>query len=208
MVRLTAEQGLSIVEVLERTGMYPGLVEQITDQIKAVNYDNDLIDTISRILGTRGRALNIINDAKLEQLRAAIFSPRELMRLKEMKDNIVCRDCSRPVMDETVVIYINGSVYCTACYIPPQVSCQNCNNPVNVYDPMQRLIRKATKECEHCRLQREAPDRGNPFVVVEPQPGVPLVDVPPPQNMRIPRQADFRNPVEFVNEPRPPGENQ
>jgi hypothetical protein len=154
MVRLTNEQGLLVLGVLKALDPDPKvvkLVEQLEEQLSTPQHDHDLIDTVVRLIGPGGRRQNIYaSTERLDQLRTAILSPRELMKLSAEASKPNCTSCGRVLQDEHIMSMVGSNTYCVKCFVPTAIHCNRCDSPLSVYDSLTRLINRARKDCGTC----------------------------------------------------------
>jgi hypothetical protein len=154
MIRLTNEQGMALLDLIDRDPSGSLAIGEIgtliRDQIASPTHEVDLIDTIAKALGTRGRVRSIFSDDKLELLRSAIFSPRDLIRLNSQASGCVCSNCSQPLKDEHMVGVVGENIYCTSCFTPTMTTCVHCKGSISLYEQLRKFLSKLYKDCERC----------------------------------------------------------
>jgi hypothetical protein len=184
MIRLSNDQALTILNLIKNFATTPGhpldnIMQNIQDQLASTTHDTDLVDTVARLIGDRGRARNLLTDPKLELLRQAIYSPRELMRLRQVADRMACSSCSNEIQDEQAVCFVGTVLYCSTCIIPSVAACSNCHHAVSIHKALSAAIKKGTAGCEHCEALRNG-------TAQQPQVAPPNPVAPPvPQAFRV-----------------------
>lgn len=174
MIRLTDEQGRLVVEALRQHGELPGTCEQIDEQLANPQHDADVVSTVQSMIGDRGLVRQIFTDHKLEALRVAIFSPRELMRLRQTAGMLACQSCGRDVVDEQVVTFVGGVLYCNLCVLPRMARCHSCAGDfIDVSVAVRTAVNKATKACAKCSPPKAQPKKveKDPWFIPNPAPG-------------------------------------
>lgn len=155
MIRLTNEQGMTVLNALQAAGdpSLEPVTQLIQDQIARPSHEMDLVDTVAKVIGSRGRVRNVFTDDKLETLRSAIFSPRELMRLRDQVDQMHCAGCAIPLREEQLIGTVGEQIFCTRCMIPAYTVCGH-GHLLDIQDSVSRLHRKAVKDCSACAQMR------------------------------------------------------
>jgi len=162
MIRLTNEQGMVLLDLIEKSGdvsLIDTMGKQVSDQLSAPSHEADLIDTISKVISQRGRVRNILTDDRLDVLRSAIYSPRDLMRFNSVADSISCSNCGHALKDEHVAAVVAGSIYCSSCFTPTNIDCIACRGSISFYEPLRKLMVKHRKDCEHCAARKSTEQR-------------------------------------------------
>ena len=161
MIKLTEAQGAMLLSLVTQTGdesLINGIGAQITDQIDNPNHDKDLVDVVAKLVAANGqRARAFITDEKLNALRAAVFSPRELMKLKACMNVSNCVSCGRQLDDESLVTFLGGELYCSLCYTPTTAKCHGCGEAMSIYEALRNFIGRMSKKCKKCHPGKTAP---------------------------------------------------
>ena len=159
MIRLTVEQGMLLLDLIEKSGdvsVRDTVGKLISDQVAAPSHESDLIDTIARVINQRGRARNVMTDERLEVLRSAIFSPRDLMRFNATVDAVCCASCGNSVRNESMVGIIDGNAYCSLCFTPTNITCTGCRGSIYIFDSLNKMMKNLRTKCDACAEKKSA----------------------------------------------------
>jgi hypothetical protein len=155
MIRIRNEHASDLVDWLDSieesvtdSRVLKELKDNIIDQLKSPRHDTDLIDHIASMLGTSG---NSLSHSALAVMRRALFSPRELAKLKANPKEMHCNSCHRRIETGEMGTVCEDVIYCSHCEGPDRLYCKTCKSLTSFpRQGLARILKKAEKECLAC----------------------------------------------------------
>lgn len=157
MIRLSDEQGQFLVGFLvgDMGEPFRSLRDHLQQQLDAPDHQEDLIETIASIVNSSTAKVAMPN-VFVDALRRAILSPRELSRLKALKDtHQKCGSCERELQSGEMVSLHNQLPLCIACRTPTSYACPKCHGKIGMPTGIMRIIKKSIVECVTCALPQD-----------------------------------------------------
>lgn len=155
MIRLPQHMALAVLRDFEdRYGKNNEVVQTITDQISNPRHFSDLVDTICAVLGAPNAKL-VLNGIVLQQLRTAIFSPRELATVSaKTKTWQACSNCGAEIAQGEIATFRKQNPLCYKCGLPTLIRCNTCKDYHEIPTGVVRVLTKLFKECAVTKVEK------------------------------------------------------
>ena len=162
MIRLTVQQGEWLHDIMnmrkldEGSPMETAVYAAVREQLSAPNYESDLIELVADVVSKRNSP-SYVSGERLEQLRKAVLSPREMATYRTMMREPLntCVMCGRKIVDGEVCSHTSGRVICLKCHAPKTVTCNN-GHRLTLPSHFMKIINKLTRECVLCKQEEKA----------------------------------------------------
>lgn len=174
------------------------------EQILAPEHEEDIFQRIEKIL-LHPQAQGILGGDRLDALRKALFTPREIAKLDTAIRGIFCVNCGAAIPDDASATSHGGNVFCTGCIRPVFYAC-DCGRYHEVAKGFGNMSRRVTKACLRCtgaEPYATLPARPDPRAWVYPE-GMGPRQMPVPPRVQVNEADPFTPAPENLNPVPPP----